>query len=366
MALGAAGLLGACAPQRDFVGLSSELRSDDAVSGLKRHRILVATTRRRSEDATEMFSGDRGTGLSFASVDVTVPSEHEIGRLELPRQGVPDPSRHFTIEAPRRLGSASEFRSKIGEELLERPVGKRNVVLFVHGFNQTFSRAVLNLGKFIEDSGYAGVPVLFSWASAGRSLDYLYDLNSAIIARDAFMQVNRFTNIPAMENYEIFAHSMGNVVVMEALRQGILTGRPLRPAGLSGIVLASPDIDFDLFRAQLAAIPPEARDFVVLTSQDDRALSLSQRLAGGKVRVGRADPDVLRQLGVSVIDLSAVSDKSSTHHSKYMNSPEFVRLVGERLLDGDQFGRPSEATLVQSISLGIDGTINVIGDGLGQ
>ncbi|NRB01083.1 MAG: alpha/beta hydrolase [Rhodobacteraceae bacterium] len=365
--MAAMGLTTACSgPAPYLVGMENADRPIDSVPGTKRHRIMIATTREAAPDIPGAFYGNRRSeDLNFASVEVSVPPTHEIGVVERPQQLPPDPERHFVITNPKVARTKREFAAAIDAELRARPRADRNAMIFLHGYNNSLSSAVLHLAQFVEDTGYTGVPILFSFASAGRGYDYLYDVNSAIIARDAFLELRTLGDIPSLEGFEIFAHSMGNIVLMEALRQQALTGTPVRSPKLRGIVMASPDIDFDLFKTQLAAIPVEDRAFVVLTSKDDRALTLSQRLAGGQVRVGRADPEELAALGVAVIDLSEVSNVTSSHHSKFSESDEFVKLVGDRLLAGDQFGRADTLTPGQVISLGVDGTIEVLGDALG-
>ena len=58
-------------------------------------------------------------------------------------------------------------------------------LVFIHGYRTRFDAAVYRAAQIVHDSGYTGTPVLFSWASAGRTVDYIYDNNSATIARDA-------------------------------------------------------------------------------------------------------------------------------------------------------------------------------------
>lgn len=358
--------LSACSRPVDLMGADNAAVPTSELNKLKRHRILIATNRSRSDDPAEMFSERRSARLRFAVVDVTIPPDHVPGQVEWPRSATPDPRKHFSVRRAKILGDTEDFRSLLSAELSSRPPGRRNALIFVHGYRQTFTAAILNLAQFLEDSGYDGVPVLFAWPSSGRSFDYLYDLNSALISRRAFLRLTTSKAVPALESYEIFAHSMGNVIVMEALRHGGLSGDQKYRSKLNGIVLASPDIDLDLFAEQLSTIPLKNRNFVVLTSRDDAALRLSQRLSGGRVRVGRADPELLIRLGVSVIDLSAVDDETSVHHSKFEQSPELVRLIGSRILDGDQFGRPSNISVGQAISLGVDDTISVFGSVFGN
>jgi len=128
---------------------------------------------------------------------------------------------------------------------------------------------------------------------------------------------------------------------MEAIVTAELEGRFNSAGRLKNIVLASPDIDIDVFRSQLSQIDGSHRGFFVLTSSDDKALGFSRTIAGGINRVGDADPDELAALGVTVIDLSNIEDSSSGSHSKFAGSPEVVQLIGTGLNTSGRFGERS-------------------------
>ena len=60
-------------------------------------------------------------------------------------------------------------------------------------------------------------------------------------------------------------------------------------------------------------MPRDVREkMYLLVSQDDKALRLSRRIAGGVPRVGAANTAELEQLGVTVIDLSQIDDLQGT------------------------------------------------------
>ena len=118
--------------------------------------------------------------------------------------------------------------------------------------------------------------------------------------------------------------------------------------------MASPDIDIDLFEAQLRAIPREKRDFYVLTSDDDKALNLS-RWISRNARVGQLHADALTELGLKVIDLSQVENKSSINHTKFVDSPEIVQLIGSRILAGDAYDEHARLGVGQSVIVGATG-----------
>jgi esterase/lipase superfamily enzyme len=109
-------------------------------------------------------------------------------------------------------------------------------------------------------------------------------------------------------------------------------------------VLASPDIDIDVFRRQFTEMGPKRPHFAILTSKNDKALEVSGWLSGGVKRLGGSDlrpyAPLFNELGVSVIDTSAIATNDPLGHNAFADSPEIVRLLGRRLagqsLDGGQ------------------------------
>ena len=71
------------------------------------------------------------------------------------------------------------------------------------------------------------------------------------------------------------------------------------------MVLASPDIDVDVFKSQMRRYGKPDRPFFLLLSADDRALKLSGILAGtGRASATTPMRQTLPNYGVIVVDLS--------------------------------------------------------------
>ena len=235
-----------------------------------------------------------------------------------------------------------QFTSALGADMAAR--GGRAMV-FVHGYNTGFDNAAYRVTQIAHDSGYPGTPVLFSWASGGRTTDYVYDKESASAARDQLEGTLRLLAQSGARRIDIVAHSMGTWVTMEALRQLALTGDRDLGGKLGDVVLASPDIDVDVFKSQMRRYGKPARPFILLLSEDDRALKLSGILAGSRPRVGdyRNAAD-LAEYGVTVVDLSAVEGGDSLNHTKFADNPMLVKLLGQRLREDDGFASEREVT----------------------
>ncbi len=324
--------LAGCTRPPDLVGVENPEVPVASVADLTRHRIFITTTREASEVTAAFFSAGRAPELGLASVDVTVPPNHVLGQLERAVRLPPDPRVEFSVVDPSVYSTDAAFIAAVNGELAKRPPGERKLLLFVHGFNNTTSDAILRLAQFVEDSGYQGVPVLFTWASAARAPRYVYDLNSALVARVQLKDMADILSRTQATEVDIFAHSMGAFLTMEGLVDAELSGRLGTRGSINQIMLASPDIDIDLFRTQISLLPQSILErMYLLVSDNDRALLVSRRIAGGVPRVGAADAEELETLGLTVIDLSKIEDSSSGSHSKFAGSPEVVQLIGKGL-----------------------------------
>jgi esterase/lipase superfamily enzyme len=295
------------------------------------HKVFIATTRQATEAIGALYGSERAPELGMASVDVHVPPNHVKGELERPKRLPPNPETEFAVVSPGIYANEAAFIAGINRELAKRPPGKRDILVFIHGYNTTTSDAILRMGQFVEDTGYQGVPVLFTWASAGQLSKYVYDMNSTLSARPKFGQLARILSQTNARGFDVFAHSMGSLLTMEGLLQLDLQGQLGKQGRLKTIVLASPDIDIDLFASQLKQLKYGKDKIYVLVSADDSALRVSRIISGGIDRVGQANAEQVASLGVNVIDLSKIEDSSAGSHTKFAGSPEVVQLIGKGL-----------------------------------
>ncbi len=174
-------VLGGCAGNTPSLLIEAHAAQTRPDAIAARHTIFVATTRKKSEIDGEYYTGNRSPDVGYVSVDVTVPAIHKTGGLERPRRGAAtDPGKHFAGERVVGYDSEGGWQAALRKSIAER--GGRALV-FVHGYNTRFDDAVYRLTQIVHDANYAGAPVLFTWASAGRVVDYVYDQNSAHAAR---------------------------------------------------------------------------------------------------------------------------------------------------------------------------------------
>ncbi len=327
-----------CSRPPDLVGIDNPALLAETMPKVIRHRVFIMTTREASEAAGAFYGAGRAPALGLASVEVTVPPTHLSGHLERPESLPPDPRTEFTVVDPAVYAGDAAFIRSIDAELATRPPDQRRLLLFIHGYNNTTSDAILRLAQFVHDTGFPGVPVLFTWASAARAPRYVYDLNSALVARSKLRQAADILARTRATSVDIFAHSMGSFLAMEGFVEAAQTRRLDRHGRIATVILASPDIDIDLFHSQIAQLPePFRHKMYLLISKDDGALRVSRLIAGGVPRVGAADAGALEPLGVTVIDLSEIEDSSAGSHAKFAGSPEVVQLIGSGLRTAGRF-----------------------------
>jgi len=341
-------VLAGCAGQKTHELLATAAISTSASEVAGTHDIYVATTRARAEDKRQVFDGQRSSVLSFARVTMAVPKIHKVGEIERRKKNQKaDPAKYFTATNVVAYDSQPTFSSALNADIARR--GGRALV-FVHGYNTQFDDAIYRMTQIAHDAGYAGTPVLFSWASGGKTVDYVYDSNSASAARDQLEVTLRMLAQSGATRIDIIAHSMGNWVTMEALRQLAITGDRDLNGKLGDVVLASPDIDVDVFKSQMRRYGRPSKPFYLLLSGDDRALELSQIIAGNKPRLGGyKDAADIATYGVVVVDLTNVSAGDRLNHTKFADNPILVKLLGEGLRDDDRFTAQSEDDVTRRI-----------------
>ncbi len=322
--LGLAGVLSGCASSAltDFSSSSGEPATGRSIS-----TFVVST---RSPDHTT--STDSNAHLSLQTINV--PAAHKAGQMEKPMWGSPNPAKDFTVGAKRDLDDAG-FQAELASHLSGRIGSNRDVLVYVHGFNTSYDDARFRLAQIVNDGRFGGVPVLFTWPASSNLLDYEAAKESAAASRDALAKLLlELADTPGVGRVQVVAHSMGTWLAMEALRQTALEGKPDLNGRLGNVMLAAPDIDLSVFRAQIARL--DASHISVLISAKDRALSVSRTLAGNRPRVGALDPRnandriALETLGVKVYDLSGES-VGLIGHDTYADAPEIIRQLGAQI-----------------------------------
>ncbi|MEP9353619.1 alpha/beta hydrolase [Xanthobacter sp. KR7-65] len=312
----------------------------DTVPGTSRVNMVVATVRERT-DGPDVFNGERARTPSYAEIEVSIPPDgaRKAGDVQWPRSIPGNPATDFVttkLDAMTQEQAVSWFHDRI------RRTPGRQALVFVHGYNQRFDDAVFRFAQIIHDSGAPVTPVLFTWPSRGSLLAYGYDRESTSFSRDSLERLLTFmAKDPNVGEISILAHSMGNVVTLEALRQMAIRNGRILPK-IKYVMLAAPDVDVDVFYTFFHEIgkPQDRPAFTLFVSQDDRALAVSKRVWGDVPRVGMVNPEQepfrteFEKNQINVIDLTKLRTNDPLAHGKFAASPQVVQAIGARLAEG--------------------------------
>jgi len=280
--------------------------------------LLVATTRKAVSGARAKpwYGSERGQ-LSLARVRLTPPNTE---RFSFAAIGSGD----WAIQ------QVEPVRGQVGDLIAEAQ--ERSILVYIHGFRNTFEAAALDAAQLSDGIGFHGDTMVFSWPSKAGLFDYVSDRESAMWSRDAFERVLDAVMLsPTKSRVHLVAHSMGTMLTLEALRQLYARYGDAAADKIGAVVFASPDIDIDVFTSSIERLGVLARKITIVTATNDRALALSRKLAGGITRVGGAEKEQLERLGLNVVD--ATDSWGIINHDSFLTNAE-VRKVIRRAIDG--------------------------------
>lgn len=216
-----------------------------------------------------------------------------------------------TVTAHEKASAA--LQAEIGRRLAAAK--RKEVVIFVHGYNNTFNDAAESTGKICEALSFDFVCVALTWPAAGSGgvfQGYNIDRESGEFSvPDIKKAIRTISETPGVERIHLIAHSRGTDVVMSAVQQlgleaYVTRASPAQRYKLANIVLFAPDIDLDVAVTKLFGVvsdpdipfgtkaapygplpPVESLHLTVYSSPNDKALALSSWLFGSVVRLGR-------------------------------------------------------------------------------
>lgn len=333
------------------------------------------------EMVTLSTSGARTTDYTLSVEDV-----HELGSFE-PVASLLEPHDGELVPRADANEVAARQQAAFCAELtrwLER-TQRKEVAVFVHGFNNTFDDAVIRLAQAWHFAGRQGVPIVYTWpAGIGGILGYGYDRESGeFTVLHLKMLLRALALCPGVERVHLISHSRGTDVATTALRElnaeirGLTGATPLtalvpedlrastrdgthvdhRVADilkLETLVLAAPDLDVDVFSQRFVNenMLGVARRTIIYFSNEDDALGWARWLFGSSSRLGALDSEaitpqvreMLRQL--PCIELINCDVSGYTTHAYVFQHPaalsDFILAIRDRAQAGTDANRPLE------------------------
>lgn len=291
--------------------------------------ILVATTRMPEPDGS--FGSRRSRQLRLLDLVVSIPPTHKPGRSEFGYAN-PDPASQFTLAGQRELASEQAFRKRLRQQLRAEPPGRRDVTVFVHGYNATQAETVFRAAQIANDFAMPGAQVVYSWPSRGTASGYAYDNDSMLFARDGLERLLNLIHTANPDHIVVVGHSMGALLTMETLRQADIRNPGWSVRTLDGLMLISPDLDVEVFASQMRALSPPPRPIVIAVSEIDPVLNLSGLLRGtaNRERLGNISSiSKVDDLPVTIIDLTDFTTSSGSPHFTVATSPALITVFRE-------------------------------------
>jgi esterase/lipase superfamily enzyme len=308
----------ACAPR-------GEITVDPGAAAIGTIREVFVATSRGGAPLPERFGSDRSMQIAFAHYDISIPPDRVPGSITYPDAGKIDPQRQMVAADEEIYADEGAFNAALGRAIRSDPKN-RQVVVFVHGFNNNYAEGVYRAAQLTYDLNVSSTLVHFSWPSLANPLGYIHDRDSALFSRDALTALLVDLDREGATEIVLVAHSLGAFIAMEAMRQMAMQGDTASLAKLSSVILISPDIDIDVFRSQMAAIPQPPQPFVIFGSPRDLALKVSARVTGMRERLGNlSNTDQIADLPVQYLDVGAFRDGDS--HFAVATSPELQALI---------------------------------------
>jgi|GEM_PF-936623 len=278
------------------------------------------------------YKNNRDNVLHLGFCEISIPSTHKIGNLERPswfRRLLfeESPDNNFTILSNKKT-EEQEFIS-----LLQQRIGQsdeKDVLLFIHGFNVKFDEAMLRTAQLGFDLNFKGGVTAFSWPSSGYIGGYITDMDSARLSSDYLCSFIKLLIKDNVNKLNIIAHSMGNVVLTQALLQ-LKQEKNMSNITVNQIILAAPDIDKDIFIKQIMPSINGMARITLYASSKDKALLASKKIRNEYERLGEGGKNIVIVDGLESIDASRV-DTSLLGHGYFAQTQSLLNDIHMVLL----------------------------------
>ncbi len=338
------------------------------------------------------YGSERSHTMSFGSIDIRIEPDsngamgdmklgavEEIGRFP----EVPYPAKVTFAgyrRAPDVVAAHEEAVASLQGEIRRRlaKTERKEVVAFIHGYNNTFNDAAYAMGNICRSLGRDFVCVLLTWPAGGTRgafMGYNVDIESGEFAvADMRKAIRAIGETEGVRGVDIIAHSRGADVLASAFQQlggeaYVSRSSITESLRVRNIVLFAPDLDIDVASTKIfdvfsdpdapygakknpsatILIKQGAIHITMYSSPADQALGLSSSIFGSRLRLGQLNlsgPEAraLRADPGHLVDLIEVDDNTGAFgHGYFLSNPavrsDLVALIRYGLKPGDP-GRP--------------------------
>jgi len=336
--------------------------------GSAKVRIEPPTTWEELEVQSRLEKRTRPLNLELGTVDQlgTFPREpYDIEALP-----------HGTIIRNPAVQAEHDRATKVLVAELERRLAlspSKEVILYIHGFNETFASAAFTAAELCHFLGREPVCAFFTWpaSSTGNFLiSYTTTTESADFSVEHLKKAIRLiASQSGVKRLHLLAHSRGAALTLDAAHQLIIESiaaghEPIDSLKIGELVLFSPDVDTEIAAQRITAyisdpdlitVWPERRlprgihgRLTIYSSPEDRALLVSRILFRSRYRLGQltaADlqPEAQKFLSkTGKVNLITYEGKRTDFfgHSYFTSNPEVSSDLIELIRYGKRLGEP--------------------------
>lgn len=258
--------------RRGALGLSTDLKT--------KYAVYYATNRKwvSNVQTEDRFGYEVADYLTYGSMYVNIPvTVHRRGDMEV--------SHWWKWTSESNVFGIYSLTS-LAERDFVASTSKDDLLIFVHGFNTNFSKATLIAAQIAYDIGFPGKVMTFSWPSQGEISVSAYnkDAESAEASVPALVHFLRTVINGSKDGkhrkIHLIAHSMGNEVLMPALRNLELENPGITRKAFQNVILTAPDVGEGKFASLLPTVIETAQNVSFYYSTEDWALGVSDTING--------------------------------------------------------------------------------------
>jgi esterase/lipase superfamily enzyme len=263
-------------------------------------RVYFATNRNYLSDNSPWFDNkpSENGDLRFGYTDIDEAGKYDVSKVTI----FPD---------NKAQGSDTVFGNL--QQIMKDK--QRDTVIFIHGFNTTFTNALADAAKLVDCLKTASNNtcelnvIAYSWPSNGKLLDYKEDRHDAeasafglaramlkyydfLLPQVQTARKNNKTDQLCNQQVHLVCHSMGNYLFRNALQSllSINNQQPVKLFGESLLLAADEDNDAFDFGNKLLPLSQMSRRVTVYFNKDDKALAISEDLKHNMTRLGASGP----------------------------------------------------------------------------
>lgn len=246
--------------------------------------VMYGTTRRPTLDGNGNVTGyslARDDTLHYGRAWVTIPKNHRTGSLGSATGGLTGNNPLLVLHTVDQVKDEDAFIA-LAEAQLPPVTGPETgyVLVFLHGFNNDFTDVARRAAQVGAD---LGVPpndmFMFSWPSMHSIKTYPVD-EATVDASEVFLQqfLDSVAKAANGRTIHVIAHSMGNRAMLRVVSRMAAEMTPGQTRPFGQVILASADVDSEVFAEFGPAFTKVADRTTVYLSPYDFAVVASTRI----------------------------------------------------------------------------------------